>query len=184
MLVGYCILITISAFYGFGLTRDEVPDPWDRSLVIILTGAGQTVIGLAVWVSKSSLASTQLRLFGQCGKKIRYTIIIPPCLLGMFVVAGLLVFWTECRPISYLWDRLNPNGVCGDVAVYLTLIASALSFLCDFLYAALPWWVLKDIQSKSCPVNDYWSNCLLTLWNQVRQHEKRIILYSFSLGIL
>lgn len=163
MLVGYCILITVSAFYGFGLTRDEVPDPWDRSLVIILTGAGQTVVGLAVWVSKSSLASTQLRLFGQCGNKIRNTIIIPPCLLGIFVVAGLLAFWTECRPVSYLWDRLNPNGVCGDTAVYLTLIASALSFSCDFLYAALPWWVLKNIQSKNCLVNEYLRNCILTL---------------------
>lgn len=184
MLIAYCILITISAFYGFGLTRDEVPDPWDRSLVIIITGAGQTVIGVAVWVSKSSLAFTLLRLFGQCGRKTRYAIIIPPCLLGLFVASGLLAFWTECRPVSYLWDRLNPNGVCGDNAVYLTLIASALSFSCDFLYAALPWWVLKNIQSKTCPVNDYLIDYPLTRCNLVRKREKMIVLYSLSLGVL
>lgn len=148
MLVCYCIVITISAFYGFGLTRDDVPDPWHRSLVIILTGAGQTIIGLAVWVSKSSLAFTLLRLFSSCGRRVRWAIIMPPCLLGIFVTSGLFAFWFECRPVSYLWDRLNPNGVCGDTAVYLTLIASGFSFMCDFFYAALPWWVLKHIQSR------------------------------------
>lgn len=163
MLVTYCTLITISASYGFGLIRDQVPDPWHRSLVIILTGAGQTVIGVAVWVSKSSLAFTLLRLFGQTGRKTRYAIIIPPCLLGLFVASGLLAFWTECRPVSYLWDRLNPDGVCGDVAVYLTLIASVLSFLCDFLYAAMPWWVLKNIQSKHDTVHNFLGDCPL-IW--------------------
>lgn len=148
LLVTYCVLITISAFYGFGLIRDDVPDPWDRSLVIILTNAGQTVVGVAVWISKTALAFFLLRIFGACGRKTRWTIILPPVLLGLFVTSGLLAFWLECRPISYLWDRLNPDGVCGDTAVYLNLIAAILSFLCDFIFAALPWFTLRKIQSK------------------------------------
>lgn len=148
LLIIYCSLITSSAFYGLGLIRDDVPDPWHRSLVIILTGAGQTVVGVAVWISKSALAFFLLRLFGSCGRKTRWAIIIPPTLLGIFVTSGLFAFWFECRPVSYLWDRLNPNGVCGDAAVYLTLIASVLSFFCDFFYAYLPWRILKNIQSE------------------------------------
>ncbi|POS69142.1 hypothetical protein DHEL01_v212464 [Diaporthe helianthi] len=147
LLVVYCGLITASCFYGFGLIRDDVPNPWHRSLVIILTNAGQTVVGVAVWVSKTALAFFLLRIFGACGQKTRWAIIIPPILLGLFVTAGLLAFWLECRPISYLWDRLNPNGVCGDTAVYLNLIAAILSFLCDFIFAALPWFALRNIQS-------------------------------------
>lgn len=117
-------------------------------MVIILTNAGQTVIGVAVWISKTALAFFLLRIFGACGGKTRWTIILPPAFLGLFVTAGLLAFWLECHPISYLWDRLNPDGVCGDSAVYLNLIAAVLSFFCDFIFAALPWWTLKNIQSK------------------------------------
>lgn len=117
-------------------------------MVIILTNAGQTVVGVAVWFSKTALAFFLLRIFGACGRKTRWTIILPPALLGLFVTSGLLAFWLECRPISYLWDRLNPDGVCGDVAVYLNLIAAILSFLCDFIFAALPWFTLRKIQSK------------------------------------
>ncbi|KAG6354618.1 hypothetical protein INS49_004636 [Diaporthe citri] len=163
LLVAYCVLITVSAFYGFGLIRDDVPDPWDRSMVIILTNAGQTVVGVAVWISKTALAFFLLRIFGACGRKTRWTIILPPVLLGLFVTAGLLAFWLECRPISYLWDRLNPDGVCGDTAVYLNLIAAILSFLCDFIFAALPWFTLRKIQMPP--------------------REKNIVLYSLSLGI-
>lgn len=117
-------------------------------MVIILTNAGQTVVGVAVWISKTALAFFLLRIFGACGRKTRWTIILPPVLLGLFVTAGLLAFWLECRPISYLWDRLNPDGICGDNAVYLNLIAAILSFLCDFIFAALPWFTLRNIQSK------------------------------------
>lgn len=117
-------------------------------MVIILTNAGQTVVGVAVFISKTALAFFLLRIFGACGRKTRWTIILPPILLGLFVTSGLLAFWLECRPISYLWDRLNPNGVCGDIAVYLNLIAAILSFLCDFIFAALPWFTLRNIQSK------------------------------------
>lgn len=117
-------------------------------MVIILTNAGQTVVGVAVWISKTALAFFLLRIFGACGRKTRWTIILPPVLLGLFVTAGLLAFWLECRPISYLWDRLNLDGVCGDTAVYLNLIAAILSFLCDFIFAALPWFTLRNIQSK------------------------------------
>lgn len=147
LLVIYCILITISAFYGFGHIRDDVPNPWDRSLVIILTNAGQTVIGVAVAVSKTSLAFFLLRIFGACGPKTRWAIKLPPVLLGMFVFGGLLSFWLECRPISYLWDRLIPDGVCGDVGVYLNLGAGVMSFVCDFIFAGLPWFALRNVQS-------------------------------------
>lgn len=117
-------------------------------MVIILTNAGQTVVGVAVWISKTALAFFLLRIFGACGRKTRRTIVLPPIFLGLFVTSGLFAFWLECRPISYLWDRLHPGGVCGDSAVYLNLIASIISFLCDFIYAALPWWALRNIQSK------------------------------------
>lgn len=148
LLVVYCILITISSFYGFGHIRDDVPIAQNRSLVIILTNAGQTVIGIAVWMSKTSLAFFLLRIFGSCGSKTLWAIKIPPVILGLIVFAGLMSFWLECRPISYLWDRLIDGGTCGGGAVYLNLIAAFLSFGCDFIYAALPWFALRNVQSK------------------------------------
>lgn len=184
LLVVYCGLITASCFYGFGLIRDDVPDPWHRSLVIILTNAGQTVVGVADWVSKTALAFFLLRIFGACGRKTRWTIIVPPVLLGLFVTAGLLAFWLECKPISYLWDRLNPDGVCGDTAVYLNLIAAILSFLCDFIFAALPWFTLRNIQSKYTVEASILGRDLCLHLYVVPPREKNIVLYSLSLGIL
>lgn len=162
MLVIYCALITAASHYGFGQDLEVIRTKSDITTAILLESSGQTVVVLAVWVSKTSLALFLMRLTISVYQKV--AISIPSIALGIAILASLISFWLGCRPLAFLWDRSIPGGYCLELTNDLSYLAGSLSILTDFWYAVFPWYMLRGIQMP--------------------QREKLLIQISLSLGVL
>lgn len=162
MLIIYCVTITIAAHYGFGQDLGAISNPIDITKAILWEAAGQTIVVLAVWVSKTSLALFLLHLISS--PKQKAAIIIPCALLGVAVVAALLSWWLDCRPISFFWDRAIPGGTCLEAGDYVSIVAGSTSVFTELWYATFPWYMFWTVQMPPC--------------------EKLLIQTSLSLGVL
>lgn len=162
MLVIYCVLITVAAHYGFGQDLEAIDSHSDITRAILWEAAGQTIVVLAVWVSKTSLALFLMRLTSSRNQKL--AIMVPSVVLGLIIVASLISYWFDCRPLAFLWDRSIPGGYCLAVTNYISLTAGCISIFIDVWYAAFPWYMLWDVQMP--------------------RREKLLIQTSLSLGVL
>ncbi|CAN8100113.1 unnamed protein product [Discula destructiva] len=162
MLIIYCVMITVAAQYGFGQELGAISNPADITKAILWEAIGQTVVVLAVWVSKTSLALFLLRLISSPRQRI--AIMFPCILLGVAIVAALLSYWLDCRPIAFFWDRSIPGGECLEAGDYVSIVAGAISVFTDLWYAAFPWYMLWAVQMPP--------------------REKLFIQLSLSLGVL
>lgn len=162
MLVIYCVLITVAAHYGFGQDLEAIGSQKTITKAILWEAAGQTVVVLAVWVSKTSLAIFLIRLTSSPRQQL--AIMGPSVALGLVIIASLVSYWFDCRPLAFLWDRSIPGGYCLAVTNYISLAAGCFSVLLDLWYAAFPWYMLWGVQMP--------------------RREKLLIQISLSLGVL
>lgn len=163
MLLFYCVAITIAAHYGFGQVLQDIPTASDIRKAILWEAVGQTVVVVAVWVSKTSLACFLLRLISN-NPKHRIAIIIPSAALGISVSLAIIFFWLDCRPIAFLWDRSIPGGYCLATGNYVSIVAGSISVFTDLWYAGFPWYLLWGMQMPP--------------------REKLLIQVSLSLGVV
>lgn len=158
----YCVLITVAAHYGFGQDLESIDSQPDITKAILWEAVGQTIVVLAVWVSKTSLALFLMRLTSSRNQKL--AIMVPSAVLGLVILASLISYWFDCRPLAFLWDRSIPGGYCLPVTNYISLAAGCISVFIDVWYAAFPWYMLWDVQMP--------------------RREKLLIQSSLSLGVL
>ncbi|GKT53033.1 hypothetical protein ColTof3_00372 [Colletotrichum tofieldiae] len=161
LFVAYDVMLTISAYHGFGRNISELDKP-DVPPAILYEAIGTTILVFAIVVSKASLALFLLRLVNTRLHQI--VVLGPVIILFLFAVVSLLVFWFSCTPIEFLWNRFIPGGACHIDPGPISTAAGAWSVVVDFWYAITPW---------------------ALLWNvQMPRREKLLINVSMSLGVI
>lgn len=108
-LVGYCSFITVAAHYGFGQSN-KVLDPRDVSKAILFEAIGQTFAVVGMAVAKWSLGLFLLRLLRVPWHKTAVWVMM--VLLMFASISTCFVFWLQCTPPAYLWDRTIEGGAC------------------------------------------------------------------------
>jgi hypothetical protein len=102
-----------------------------------------TMIGAKVSVGLSLLRITPITR--QISRWIIHVVIYTSIVTGLMF--GLLTTF-ECRPVEYFWTRaIGAGGKCVsmDVIVAFTYVMSALYAACDFTFAILPIFLIKDL---------------------------------------
>ncbi|KAK3940295.1 hypothetical protein QBC46DRAFT_127916 [Diplogelasinospora grovesii] len=162
LLVCYTATTTVSAHYGFGQNMWDIPVPDDLVNAILFEAIGQTFAVVGMAVAKWSLGLFLLRLVTQTWHKVLIWIAMASLMAASISVC--FVFWLQCTPPAYLWDRRIPGGYCH---INTTPVSFTLCILCvvvDFFFSFFPW---------------------LFLWNlNMNQREKMIIAISMSLGFI
>ncbi|GAB1319258.1 Integral membrane protein pth11 [Madurella fahalii] len=162
LLLCYTIFTTISAHYGFGQNMADIPILDDLIDAILFEAIGQTFAVVGMAVAKWSLGLFLLRLVTQGWHKVAIWIMM--CSLMGASISVCFVFWLQCTPPAYLWDRRIPGGYCHIDTTPVSLTLCILCVLADFFFALFPW---------------------LFLWNlQMNQREKIVIAASMSLGLI
>lgn len=65
----------------------------------------------------------------------------------MGLIYGLLAMF-QCKPVDYFWTRaLGATGTCisMDIIIAFTYVMSAIFAICDFSFAVLPIFLIKDL---------------------------------------
>ncbi|KAI1880833.1 hypothetical protein JX265_001073 [Neoarthrinium moseri] len=162
LLVCYVSFTTVSAHYGFGQTVSDIPTADDVVSAILFEAIGQTFAVIGMAVAKWSLGLFLLRLVNQSWHK---AVIWTAMLLLMGAsISTCFVFWLQCTPPAYLFDRRIPDGYCHVDSTPVSMLLCILCVLVDFFFALFPW---------------------LFIWKlQMNKREKMVILLSMSLGVI
>ncbi|KAF4471100.1 integral membrane pth11 [Fusarium albosuccineum] len=162
-LVLYTVFISVAAHYGFGhdLVDIAAGNPNDLPLAILYEAIGQTFAIIGMAVAKWSVGLFLLRTV-----VVQWHKVITWITMGALMTTSMstcFVFWLQCSPPKYLWDR-RISGRCHIDSTPLSMFLSILYVVCDFLYAVLSW---------------------LFIWGlQMKKREKIVILISPSLGLV
>lgn len=106
---------------------------------------------LYIWASAFAKISIALVLLRLTVKKIHRIILWAN--IGIVIAIGLM-FWLvlllDCRPISYFWNRVDPeySGTCLSVQTLLDIayLYSALTIICDLTLGILPIFLVWTLQ--------------------------------------
>lgn len=88
----------------------DIEDPDDQVHAILFEAIGQTFAVLGMAIAKWSLGLFLLRLVKQRWHKISIWVAMG-CLMSASI-STCFVFWLQCTPPQYLWDRRIPDGFC------------------------------------------------------------------------
>jgi hypothetical protein len=162
LLVCYTTMTTVSAHYGFGQRVAEIGDLDDLANTILFEAIGQVFAVIGMAVAKWSLGLFLLRLVTQAWHKIAIWVTMGSLMAASISVC--FVFWLQCTPPAYLYDRRIPGGYCHINTTPVSFTLCILCVIADFFFALFPW---------------------LFLWKlQMNQREKMVIAISLSLGLL
>lgn len=183
----YTIMTTIAAHYGFGQNMYEIPDIEDLVRAILFEAIGQTFAVVGMAVAKWSLGLFLLRLVTETWHKVAIWIIMGSLMAASISVC--FVFWLQCSPPAYLYDRRIPGGYC---YINTTPVSFTLCSLSPYLLdtrASLRLAVTNKVwtQPVLCVVADFFFAMFpwLFLWNlNMNPREKIVIAASLSLGLL
>ncbi|KAK4182909.1 hypothetical protein QBC35DRAFT_395007, partial [Podospora australis] len=121
LLLCYTIMTTIAAQNGFGQNMLDIADVEDLVKAILFEAIGQTFAVVGMAVAKWSLGLFLLRLVTQTWHKVVIWITMGSLMAASISVC--FVFWLQCSPPAYLYDRRIPGGYCyiNATPVYFTL---------------------------------------------------------------
>ena len=106
----YTTATTVSAHYGFGQKVADIKDVEDLVNTILFEAIGQTFAVVGMAVAKWSLGLFLLRLVTQAWHKIAIWVTMASLMAASISVC--FVFWLQCTPPAYLYDRRIPGGYC------------------------------------------------------------------------
>ncbi|XEV03560.1 hypothetical protein FSHL1_008847 [Fusarium sambucinum] len=157
------ILMTIGVHYGLGQNlMDILRDDADHlPLSLLYEAASQTFAIIAMSIAKWSLGLFLLRLVKEKWHKIAIW-----CMMACLMSASIsvcFVYWLQCTPPQYLWNRKIP-GRCHIDTAPASMLLCVLCVVADFFFAGFPW--------------------LFILGLQMKMKEKMVILLSLSLGFI
>ncbi|KAF5660147.1 integral membrane protein pth11 [Fusarium heterosporum] len=156
------IFMTIGVHYGLGQNLVDIleNDPDNLQPALIYEATSQTFAILGMSIAKWSLGLFLLRLVQE-----RWHKVVIWLTMGCLMVASValcFVYWFQCTPPRYLWDRSIP-GRCTIDTSPSSLLLCILCMVADLFLSGFPW---------------------LFIWGlQMPRKEKIIILSSLSLGI-
>ncbi|KIL86085.1 hypothetical protein FAVG1_10479 [Fusarium avenaceum] len=156
------IFMTVGVHYGLGQNLHDIMenDPDELPLALLYEAISQTFAVLGMSIAKWSLGLFLLRLVqAQWHKAVIW--LSMGCLMAASV-AVCFVYWFQCTPPRYLWDRRIP-GRCTIETAPVSMLLCILCVVADLFLAGFPW---------------------LFIWGlQMKRKEKIIILSSLSLGV-
>lgn len=110
LLLAYTVATTVAAYHGFGQNMTEIPDMDDLVQAILFEAIGQTFAVVGMAVAKWSLGLFLLRLVTEAWHKVAIWITMGSLMAASISVC--FVFWLQCSPPAYLYDRRIPGGYC------------------------------------------------------------------------
>lgn len=110
LLLCYVIFTTVSGHYGFGQNMKDIANPDDVAMAVLFEAIGQTFAVVGMAVAKWSLGLFLLRLV----TKTWHMVAIWTAMVALMSasISVCFVFWLQCTPPSFLWDRRVPGGYC------------------------------------------------------------------------
>lgn len=163
LLLLYTVFIQLSANYGFGQNMFEIKDVENAVRAVLLEVIGQTFAIIGMAAAKWSLGLFLLRLVNV--NMIWHRIAIWAVMIGLMLtsISVVFIYWLQCTPPAYLWDRQIRGGFCHINSVPAAFTLSIFCIFVDFFFAIFPW---------------------ILLWNlSMDKREKFLILGSMSLGV-
>ncbi|KAI0141843.1 hypothetical protein GGR57DRAFT_397830 [Xylariaceae sp. FL1272] len=136
-------LITSGITLGFADPNAVIGPDAQRQLQIH-GGVQQVVFSLASDLSKTSFGLTLIRVVSG---KTKVLIIVAMVLLNIIYFLTIIFTFFKCTPSLYAW---LPPDKCWDIWTYLKFLifAGAYSAAFDFLFALIPWFLVKDLQMR------------------------------------
>ena len=110
LLVCYTAATTVSAHYGFGQNMADIADVEHLVRAILFEAIGQTFAVIGMAVAKWSLGLFLLRLVSETWHKIAIWVTMSSLMAASISVC--FVFWLQCTPPAYFYDRRIPGGHC------------------------------------------------------------------------
>ncbi|KAK8121313.1 hypothetical protein PG999_005433 [Apiospora kogelbergensis] len=159
-LVCYTAFTTISARYGFGQNVYDL-DVEDAVRAVLFEAIGQTFAVLGMAIAKWSLGIFLLRIVMKNSHK--WAIWIAMIALMGASISTCFVFWLQCTPPAYLWDR-RIKGYCHLDSTPVSMTLCIICVVVDFFFALFPWLFIWQLNMES--------------------REKIMILISMSLGVI
>ncbi|KAH7477973.1 hypothetical protein FOMA001_g10305 [Fusarium oxysporum f. sp. matthiolae] len=158
------IFTTVAVDYGVGQNMSDViqNNPSDLAPALIFEAVSQSFAIVGMSLAKWSLGLFLLRLVKQQWHKVAIWLSMASLMCASITVC--FVYWLQCSPPNYLWDRTIPGGRCTVNTAPASMLLCILCVVVDFFLAGFPW---------------------LFIWGlQMKMKEKIIILSSLSLGVI
>ncbi|KAI1075916.1 hypothetical protein F5B20DRAFT_558375 [Whalleya microplaca] len=134
----------------------------DQARVMLWGAVGQTFLFFGMVIAKWSLGLFLLRLVIVPWHKM--VIWVSMIIVMGASIATVCVFWLQCSPPAYLWDRRIPGGQCDLDVIPAATVLNVACVVVDFLFAVFPW---------------------VFVWKlRMNRREKIIVLTSMSLGVI
>lgn len=150
---------------------------------MLFEAIGQTFAVLGIAIAKCALGLFLLRIVTRlCHKAVIWSTIL---LLMAVSVSVCVVFWLQCTPPAYFWNRQIAGGLCKVDSMPVSMLLcgkhlrtlqrnllyaneltcpSVLCIFVDFFFALMPW---------------------LFIWGlQMNRRDKLVILISMSFGVM
>ncbi|KAI1259792.1 hypothetical protein F5Y18DRAFT_432924 [Xylariaceae sp. FL1019] len=136
-------LITSGITLGFA-DPNAVIGPEAARQLQIHGGVQQVVFSLASDLSKTSFGLTLIRVVSG---KTKILIIVAMVLLNIIYFLTIIFTFFKCSPALYCW---LPADTCWSLWTYIKFLifAGAYSAAFDFLFALIPWFLVKDLQMR------------------------------------
>lgn len=170
--------MTVGVHYGLGQNLPDIleNDPDDLPPALIYEATSQTFAILGMSIAKWSLGLFLLRLVQEQWHKVAIWLSMG-CLMAASV-AVCFVYWFQCTPPQYLWNRrIKGRCVIDTAPVSMLLCSESETTLSGIDLIVIVLCVVVDLFLAGFP----W----LFIWGlQMKRKEKIIILSSLSLGIL
>ncbi|KAH7303322.1 hypothetical protein B0I35DRAFT_498578 [Stachybotrys elegans] len=140
------IQLSVNIAYGFGRPGANI-----NPLHAYRVGLGGLIVGTMVLTApvlgKISFILTLSRL---SGPKLKIFLWVLGATMASFQLVALVVQWAQCTPLEKVWNPFMPEGEClpYQINLGLSMGSAAYSGVVDLILAAIPWFVLKDLQIK------------------------------------
>ncbi|PLB42583.1 uncharacterized protein BDW47DRAFT_121684 [Aspergillus candidus] len=145
LMVAFAALCTAAAMTGMGTHYDKLsPDEFSRGMLFLL--AGQSVVSLAMGLSKCAVAAFLMRILVKTWHKaFLWFWNISIMILSIFLSITVFV---QCTPVESIWDPRVPKKGCSLNLTVIATVMCAWSAVLDFVLALFPWVALWDLNMK------------------------------------
>ncbi|KAF4446713.1 hypothetical protein F53441_9646 [Fusarium austroafricanum] len=158
------IFTTVAVDYGVGQHMTDViqnhPENLPPALIFEAVSQNFAIVGMSL--AKWSLGLFLLRIFKELWHKVVIWFAMIELMCASITVC--FVYWLQCTPPSYLWDRTIPGGRCTVDTIPASMVLCVSCVVVDFFLAGFPWLFIWGLQMKT--------------------KEKIVILSSLSLGVI
>lgn len=193
--MAYTASTTVSSHYGFGMNMWDIKNPNNEVKAILYEAIGQTFAVVGMAIAKWSLGLFLLRVINETWQKVAVWVAMIS-LMGASI-STCFVFWLQCSPPAYLWDRRIPGGHCDIDSTPVSMILCSTKrclpspprlspppHCCRCVVLRMSDWIIRSVL---CVIVDFFFAMFpwFFIWKlQMKSREKFVILASLSLGVM